>query len=352
MKIEILGQCKSLIEQTSLPQDLGFGRFFSPVMIECHFRQGEWQMPRLKPYAPLQLDPATMVFHYGQSIFEGLKAYRSGSNLHLFRPWDHARRFIKSGQRLAMPALPEDMFMEALVEFCRMSAPLVPEDDQSTLYLRPFMFADQVGLGVRPADSYVFMIIGSPSGRYFADQSVRVMIERKLSRAASTGGTGAVKTAGNYASSLLSDRTAKQAGFHQTLWLDSAQTKYVEELTGMNIFFVKRGKLVTPKLNNSILAGITRDTLKVLAEDLGVSFSEEPVAIDEILSDIKSGTCEECFVCGTAAGITPVAMLGDLNGESFTFDHANGPTTQKMAKALFAAQRNQRPTPEGWIISI
>ena len=148
MKIEILGQCKSLIEQTSLPQDLGFGRFFSPVMIECHFRQGEWQMPRLKPYAPLQLDPATMVFHYGQSIFEGLKAYRSGSNLHLFRPWDHARRFIKSGQRLAMPALPEDMFMEALVEFCRMSAPLVPEDDQSTLYLRPFMFADQVGLGV------------------------------------------------------------------------------------------------------------------------------------------------------------------------------------------------------------
>ncbi|MCB0386681.1 MAG: branched-chain amino acid aminotransferase, partial [Bdellovibrionales bacterium] len=303
MKIEVHNRCASLIEQTSLPQDLGFGKFFSPVMIECLYRDGDWQTPQLKPYSPLQMDPATMVFHYGQSIFEGLKAYRSGSSLHLFRPVEHAHRFVKSAERLAMPKVPIDMFMESLKAFCRVSAPLVPEDDQSTLYLRPFMFADQVGLGVKPANSYIFMIIGSPSGRYFADQSVKVMIERSLSRAASAGGTGAVKTAGNYASSLLSDRRAKAAGFHQTLWLDSAQGKYVEELTGMNIFFVRNGGLVTPKLTNSILAGITRDTLSFLAKEMDLPFMEEPIAIGDVLNDIRSGVCSECFVCGTAAGI-------------------------------------------------
>lgn len=350
MTINIDPHCDSLVAKTSLPQELGFGKFFAPLMVTAQYRDQKWQNLTLGPYAPLALDPATMVFHYGQSIFEGLKAYRNRSSLHLFRLMDHARRFNLSAKRMAMPVLPEEMFAEGAVAFCRAVAPLVPSDDVSNLYLRPFMFADQVGLGVRPSESYLFLIIGTPSGKYFADEAVKVMIERSYSRAASGGGTGAVKTGGNYAASLLSDRRAKTAGFHQTLWLDSSTRKNVEELTGMNIFFVRNNSLVTPRLNNSILPGVTRDTIFVLAKELNIPVVEEVIPIDNILRDIKGKTCTECFVCGTAAGITPVALLGEPGLPPYTLAASPGPITQKLAKALHETQRGQRPSPAEWIV--
>lgn len=352
MSIQIDPTVKSLIQQTSLPDELGFGKYFSPLMASARFRDNKWQDLQLVPYSPLILDPATMVFHYGQSIFEGMKAYRNKDSLHLFRPWDHARRFQTSAIRMAMPELPVDFFMEAVTSFSRESASLVPEDDQATLYLRPFIFADQVGLGVKPSQSYHFLVIGSPSGQYFADQAVQVMIERTFYRAASLGGTGAVKTAGNYACSLLSDQKAKRAGYHQSLWLDSKTGKHVEEMTGMNFFVVREGKLVTPPLSNSILAGITRDTLFYLAKDLQLEVSEQALHIDEVIGEIESGKIEECFICGTAAGVTPVKLLGEEDGKRYPLAATNGPVTQLLRKTLAEAQRGQRPLPEEWIVKV
>ena len=352
IKIDIDPNIYNLVSQTSLPENLGFGQHFSPVMASAHYRNGCWQDLCLKPYAPLVLDPATMVLHYGQSIFEGLKAYRNKDSLHLYRPMDHAKRFQVSARRMALPELPIEIFMEAITEFTRASAPLVPQREAFTLYIRPFIFADQVGLGVKAAESYLFLVIGAPSGEYFSDQAVRVMIERKFYRSAASGGTGAVKTSGNYACSLLSDHKAKAAGFHQSLWLDSKFSKYIEEMTGMNFFIVREGALLTPSLNNSILAGITRDTLFYLSKKLGIETVEELLSIDEVIAGITSGQVEECFICGTAAGLTPVALLGEESGQTYELHSVNGPVTTKLRQALSDAQRGKAATPEGWIVKV
>jgi len=352
LSIKIDPNIYALVKQTSLPEDLGFGKYFSPIMVSAHYQNNRWQNLCLKPYESLVLDPATMVFHYGQSIFEGMKAYRNNDSLHIYRPIDHAKRFQLSACRIAIPELPVEMFVTAVTELTRASAPLIPQDEIFTFYIRPFIFADQIGLGVKASESYLFLVIGSPSGDYFSDQAVRVMIERKYYRSAASGGTGAVKTSGNYACSLLSDYNAKVAGFHQSLWLDSKSGKYIEEMTGMNFFVVRKGKLVTPPLNNSILSGITRNTLFYLAKELGIEVVEKPLPIDEVTSDITNGQIEECFICGTAAGITSVALLGEESGQSYALHSVNGPITTKLRQALNNAQRGKIPVPKEWILKI
>lgn len=322
-------------------------------MVKGVYRNEEWQTLELVPYSSITLDPATMIFHYGQSIFEGLKAYRNQSELHLFRPFDHAKRFNLSAERMAMPPFPEECFLESAVQFCRASSPLLPEGDNYNLYLRPFMIATQVGLGVRPADSYNFLLIGSPSQKYFSvPGGVKVMIEREWRRAASPGGTGGVKTAGNYAASLLSDRRIKKLGFHQSLWLDSAKGQFVEEMTGMNFFAFLRDTLVTPPLGDSILAGITRNSILFLAKELGLKVEEKPLHIEELIADIKKGECSECFISGTAAGITAVELLGEADGRIYPLKSPDGPVTIQLRNALVELQRARRPAPTGWIVPV
>ncbi len=353
MKLQIDSRLPSLINQTHLPSELGFGQFFSPLMVRGEYSQGNWQSLNLLPYAPLSLDPAAMIFHYGQSIFEGLKAYRTPDGLQLFRPWDHAHRFNISAERMAMPSFPEELFVESAIQFCRLSAPLLPEGDQYTLYLRPFMIATQVGLGVKPSHSYSFLLIGSPSEKYFSvSGGVKVMIERQFHRAVAHGGTGSVKTGGNYSASLLSDRKIKELGFHQSLWLDSETSKHIEEMTGMNFFAVVRGQLITPALNGSILPGITRDSILYLAKELGVSCMETAIDIDQLVEQIKSGDCSECFLSGTAAGITSVRLLGEKGGTVYPLPETDGPITLLLRKNLADIQRGRRSVPSQWNVKV
>ncbi len=353
MNLHIDPSIHSLISKTQLPTEWGFGKFFCPFMIKGLFQEGSWQFLELQPYKELSLDPAAMVFHYGQTIFEGLKAYRGTNGLNLFRPLDHAHRFNRSAERLAMPPFPVESFLESVVQFSSLATPLVPEGDNFNLYLRPFMIASQVGLGVRPANSYLFLLIGSPSGNYFsAPGGVKVMIERQYRRAASPGGTGSVKTAGNYASSLLSDRKIKAQGFHQSLWLDSMTGKYIEEMTGMNFFAVIDNCVVTPPLSDSILAGITRDSIIYLAGELGLRIEERPIPINELTSQMRSGLCSECFISGTAAGITAVELLGEADGTVYPLKAPDGPVTTLLRQNLKDLQRARRPAPEGWIVSV
>jgi branched-chain amino acid aminotransferase len=290
-----------------------------------------------------------MVFHYGQSIFEGLKAHpQADGGVALFRVMDHGRRFARSAERLAMPTMPPETFTELVTAFVRHQAASLPPEGDLSLYLRPFMFATDTVLGVRASHSYLFLIIAAVVGEYFStnDPSVKLLVSDRYSRTG-PGGTGSAKTGGNYAASLLAQQEAKEHGCDQVLWLDACDRRWVEEMGGMNIFFADRAGLVTPPLSDTILAGVTRDSLLTLARDMEIPAREEPIALEEVLAGIETGTVSEAFACGTAAVIVPV---GELRYRDQIYRlPAAAPLALRLRERLVAIQQGRAEDRHGWL---
>ncbi len=289
--------------------NIAFARIYSDHMFMADYQENEWQDFRILPYGYLRLSPANTTIHYGQSIFEGLKAYRSASGeIRIFRPTDNFNRMNRSAARMCMPDIPEELFMGALEELIRFDSRWVPDRPGTALYIRPFMFATDEYIGIRPSSNYKFMIITCPVGAYYS-APVKVKIETEFTRAA-RGGTGAAKAAGNYAGSLYPAKLAQDQGYHQLVWTDGTEHKYIEESGTMNIMFVIGDTLVTPALSDSILAGITRDSVLTIARDWGMNVEERQVSVEEIASALKDGTLKEAFGAGTAATIANIELIG------------------------------------------
>ncbi|MFD0021478.1 branched-chain amino acid aminotransferase [Streptomyces sp. NPDC058382] len=331
----------------------GFGRYFTDHMVTIKWTEGRgWHDAQLVPYAPLSIDPANMTLHYGQEIFEGLKAYRRpDGSVATFRPEANAERFRSSARRLAMPELPVETFVEACDALVQQDRAWVPEHGgEESLYLRPFMIATEVGLGVRPANEYLFLVIASPAGAYFPGgvKPVSIWLSEDRVRAV-PGGMGDAKTGGNYAASLLAQAEAAAKGCDQVAYLDAVEHKWVEELGGMNLYFVYGDRIVTPTLTGSLLAGITRDSLLRLAQDLGYEAEESRVSIGQWRDDSASGELTEVFACGTAAVITPVGIVKSASGEWTQGDGTPGPVTLKLRERLLDIQRGTAEDTHGWM---
>jgi len=334
----------------------GFGRVFTDHMVSIKWTEGRgWHDGQLVPYTPLEVDPASMILHYGQSIFEGLKAYRQpDGSIATFRPECNARRFQRSAQRLALPELPEDTFIEALEALVGQDREWMPAGDEESLYLRPFMFASEVGLGVRPSGEVQFLVIASPVGAYFPRgvQPVRVWLSLDYVRAA-PGGTGEAKCGGNYAASLVAQAQATAEGCDQVVWLDSAERRWVEEMGGMNLYFVygsgPDARIVTPALTGSLLAGVTRDSLLTLAADLGYSVAEGRIDVDAWRAGNANGSLTEVFACGTAAVITPVGSVKSTTAHWSVGDGRPGAVTMQLRAALLDIQHGTAPDRHGWM---
>jgi branched-chain amino acid aminotransferase len=330
-----------------------FGRVFTDHMISARWtRERGWYEAGLTPYAPLTIDPASVVLHYAQEVFEGLKAYRQpDGGVAMFRPDRNAARMVRSCERLALPPFPEDAFVAACDLLVRTDKEWVPDGEGATLYLRPFMFADEVGLGVRPSDSARFLLIASPAGNYFTGpvRPVSLWLSQEYVRAA-PGGTGAAKTGGNYAASLLAQQEAIHNGCDQVVFLDAVEHRWVEELGGMNVFLVQDdGVLITPAVSGTILEGVTRDSVVTLARELGYTVEERRVDVDEWRKGAADGTVVEAFACGTAAVITPIGALRWPGGEAVAGDGGPGPITTQLRETLLDVQYGRRPDPHGWL---
>ncbi len=343
-------------DRLSLLADPGFGRVFSDHMVAIKYDEDiGWHDAKVTARAPLTLDPATAVFHYAQEIFEGLKAYRlADGSLALFRPDANAQRFNASAARLAMPELPEHLFIESLKKLVDVDRDWVPTQEGGSLYLRPFMIATEAFLGVRPAKEYLFLVIASPVGGYFKSgaAALSLTVSHDYTRAAA-GGTGAAKCGGNYAASLVPIGKAGAAGFDQVVFLDAAEQRWIEELGGMNLFFVfDDGSILTPPLGGTILPGITRDALMTLAKEEGLTVREAPYALEDWKRDAESGHLREAFACGTAAVVAPIGRV-DSNLGAFTIG-AGGPgqLTLRLKEKLVAIQRGAAPDPHHWIMPL
>ncbi|MET8556860.1 branched-chain amino acid aminotransferase [Streptomyces sp. NPDC004959] len=330
----------------------GFGRYFTDHMVTIKWTEGRgWHEAQLVPYAPLSLDPANMTLHYAQTIFEGLKAYRRpDGSVATFRPEANAERFQRSARRLAMPELPVETFVAACDALVRQDKAWVPAHGEASLYLRPFMIATEVGLGVRPADEYLFVVIASPAGAYFPGgvQPVSVWLSEDYVRAVK-GGTGAAKTGGNYAASLVAQAEAAAKGCDQVVWLDAVEHRWVEEMGGMNLYFVYGDHIVTPELSGSLLPGITRDSLLTLARDLGYTAEERRLSTEEWRRDTEEGRLTEVFACGTAAVITPVGTVKSAGAEWTQGDGTPGTVTMRLREALLNLQSGAAEDTHGWM---
>lgn len=338
-------------------KNLAFGRVFTEHMVTIEYEEETgWKRGALVPYRAIELDPAASVLHYGQAIFEGFKAYRQADGgVATFRPEANARRFAASARRLAMPELPEDLFIEASDVLIRQEREWVPPAVGESLYLRPLMIATEAALGVRPAKRYLFLLFGSPSGAYFPKgiRPVSVWISTDYTRAA-PGGTGEAKCSGNYAASLVAQREANAEGCDQVVWLDAKERRYVEEMGGMNLFFVYASssgtpRLVTPKLTGTLLPGVTRDSLLKLAQDLGYAVEEGTLSVDQWRADVASGAMTEVFACGTAAVITPVGQVKTKSESWQIGDGETGPVAARLRSALLDLQHGRAPDPYGWM---
>jgi branched-chain amino acid aminotransferase len=335
--------------------DPGFGRYFTDHMIRIDSVDGVWGPTQVLPYSPLSLDPATMSLHYGQLIFEGLKAYHQpDGSISTFRPRSNAERFQRSAARLAMPELPTERFVESLEALVGVDRDWVPTGADASLYLRPFMISTEVGLGVRPAREYAYLVIASPAGAYFKGgiQPVTVWLSTEYTRAA-PGGTGEAKCAGNYAASLIAQAQASAQGCDQVVWLDAIEHRWVEEMGGMNLYFVygsgPSARIVTPALTGTLLPGITRDSLLTVAADLGYACEEGKISTDDWRHGAESGELTEVFACGTAAVLTPVGQVKSADGEWTVGDGTPGPIAMHLREALLAVQTGQGADPHGWM---
>jgi branched-chain amino acid aminotransferase len=350
MSVIITLEALEAIKKFQMPEDYGFGTTISPIMVECDYENGKWGNMKLIPYAGITLDPTAKVFHYAQEVFEGMKAYSvNNAGPSLFRPLENIKRFNKSAVRMAMPEMDESVLLDAIKCITSYSAEFIPRRSGESLYIRPFMIATEGSLGIKPSESFKFLIVASPSGAYFSQGTIQVMIERNAARAC-PGGTGWAKTGGNYAGSLITSLKAKGLGFQQILWLDAAEKKYIEEMEGMNFFAVVDGKLYTPAITDTILEGITRKSLMVLAEDLDLSPTEDKMSIDELLENVKNGKCTEAFACGTAAIITPIAAFGEEDGARYPLTHdEGGPVARKLRDKLLAVQEGREKDLHNWV---
>lgn len=350
----------SFIERAELKEkpkadSLGFGRHFTDYMfvMDYHSDKG-WHDPRIIPYQPLTLEPSSMVFHYGQAIFEGLKAYKTeDGSIQLFRPEKNMKRFNESCDRLCIPQLDEEFLLSAIKELILLEKDWVPAGIGTSLYIRPFIFATEPYLGVRPAVQYKLLVILSPVGAYYGDQlsPVKIYVEEHFVRAV-VGGVGHVKTAGNYAASLKAQEIAEANGYAQILWLDAKENKYVEEVGSMNIFFKINGEVVTPKLNGSILNGVTRDSVIQLLQYWNVPVREEKISIEEIFAAHERGELEEVFGSGTAAVISPVGELSWNEKTIVINDRQIGELSQRIYDEVTGIQLGKKEDPFNWTVKL
>ncbi|GAA4272747.1 branched-chain amino acid aminotransferase [Aquimarina gracilis] len=330
-------------------ENIPLGTVFTDHMFVCDYENGNWQNPRIEPLQMIPTHPAAMALHYGQAIFEGMKATVGQEKTPLlFRPEENAKRFNHSAVRMGMPTVPEKLFVEAVKQIVGVEHNWIPPQDGSALYLRPFMYADEPFIGMRAATSYKFIVICSPAGPFFT-KKIRLYAETEFIRAAD-GGTGEAKAAGNYAAAILPTEKAKAKGYDQVLWLDANEHKYVQEVGTMNIFFKVDGKFITPSTNGSILKGITRDSVITLLKDKGFEVEERPITIDEVIQFSKEGKLEEAFGTGTAVAIAMVEAIG-YKDEVITLPDHN-PVSLDMKTTLDEIKTQKREDDHGWIIPV
>ena len=343
-------------ERAAILSAPGFGVNFTDHMVRIDYADGAWGDGQVLPYGPLTLDPATAALHYGQEIFEGLKAYRQpDGSIATFRPDANAARFQRSARRLAMAELPTELFVESLRALTEVDQAWVPDDPAESLYFRPFMIATDVGLGVnKPSSTYTYLLIASPAGPYFPGgiKPVKVWLSTEYTRAA-PGGTGEAKCAGNYAAAFVAQAYATAQGCDQVVWLDAAEHRWVEEMGGMNLYFVygsgPSARIVTPALTGTLLPGVTRDSLLTLATELGYTAEEGKISTDEWREGNESGALTEVFACGTAAVITPVGAVDSAAGGWTIGDGTPGPISMRLRERLLAIQTGHAADQHGWM---
>lgn len=328
------------------PARLGFGQVSAPVMFDAEWRDGAWQRGRLLPHGRIEVWPGSRALQYAELVFEGLKAYRVGrSSPNLFRADANCRRFARSAARLSMPTVPEALFFQGLGAVVQACSPVMPTESGRALYLRPFLFGTESGYMLRNSHTFRFMVIANPVESY-ASGAMEIAIERVDVRAAA-GGIGEAKAAANYAASLRASNAAVVSGRTVALWLDGNEHRYIQELSGMNVFAVFDGELLTPELDGAILPGVTRDSLLTLARSLGYKAHERRIALDEVLDGIGSGRCSELFACGTAAIVAPIAVLVEGDGREYRL-RANDVVAKHLRESLLAIQERRAPDPFGW----
>ncbi len=336
-------------------QPLGFGKIFTDHMFVMNYTEGKgWHDARIVPYQNLSLAPSAMVFHYGQEMFEGLKAYKGeDGSVYLFRPDMNAKRANNSNKRLVIPELPEEDFVDAIKAVVDVDRDWIPTDPGTSLYIRPFIIATDEFLGVAPSKTYLFIVILSPSGAYYESglEPVGIWIEDEYVRAVK-GGMGYTKTGGNYAASLIAQVKAHDDGYSQVLWLDGVERKYIEEVGAMNIMFKINGKVVTPMLNGSILPGVTRDSILQVCRDWGYEVEERRISVDELVAAAKDGSLEEVWGTGTAAVVSPVNKLRYEDEVMHIGDGGIGELTQKLYDELTGIQWGKRPDTRGWRVTV
>jgi len=350
MDIRITKVERSKISEINF-NDLPFGKYFTDYMLEADYEDGEWQSVEIKPYQPLQLEPSLAALHYGQAIFEGIKAYKNHEGkAFIFRPYDNFRRFNISADRMQMPPVPEEIFIEGMRRLIDLEKNWIPAKEDYSLYIRPVMFATDTTIGVRPSDTYKFLILLSPTGPYYANP-MKIQVEEKYTRAA-PGGVGFAKNAGNYAGSLKAFAEAKARGYDQVLWTDAFEHKWLQEVGTMNVFFVFGNKVVTPSLEEgTILEGVTRDSTITVLTELGLTVEERKINIDELIAGYKSGALTEIFGTGTAATISPIKELR-YHDELLHFDVNSWKTAPAAKKILTEIREGKRADKYGWMVPV
>ena len=347
MDISITKAERSKLQELNL-DDLPFGRYFSDHMLEADYENGEWKNIEIKPYQPLLLSPSVAALHYGQIIFEGIKAYRDrAGNACIFRPRDNYDRFNISAERMQMPPIPEELFMEGMRRLVELDKNWIPSREDHSLYIRPFMFASEEMIGVRPSETYKFMIILSPTGPYYS-VPMRIYVEEKYVRAVQ-GGVGFAKTAGNYGGAMLATAEANKKGYDQVLWTDAFEHKYVQEIGTMNVFFIIGDTAITPDLSQgTILNGVTRLSAITLLKEMGFKVEERPLSIDDIMDAYKAGQLKEVFGTGTAATIS---MIKELRYKDFVmqFDVDNWKTAPTLKRWMSDIREGRREDKYGWM---
>ena len=346
----IIKAVHSKLDDLSL-ENVPFGKYFTDHMLVVDYEKGKWKTPSIMPYQPLQLDPSLAALHYGQAIFEGIKAYKDADGeAHIFRPYDNFRRFNISAERMQMPAVPEEIFIEGMRLLIEIEKNWIPARENHALYIRPFMFSSDEAIGVRPSDKYKFLIILSPTGPYYATP-MRIYVEEKYVRAVA-GGYGFAKAAGNYGGSLLASAEANRKGYDQVLWMDAFEHKYVQECGTMNVFFIIDNTVITPGLETgTILEGVTRDSTITLLKDMGYKVEERDLSIDEILEAYKAGKINEIFGTGTAATIS---LIKELKYKEYVmnFDVDTWTIAPEVKRRMDAIKYRQEPDTHGWLYKV
>lgn len=347
LDIKITKVQKSRIQQLD-PSNVQFGKLYSDHMLVVHYENGEWKQPEIVPFQNLSLSPATTFIHYGQAIFEGVKAYKDPQgNPIIFRPYDNWKRMNRSAERMAMPDIPSEIFVEGMKALVELDKDWVPSGEGTSLYIRPFMFATDEFIGVRPAEKFTFMIITSPAGPYYA-KPVSIFVQDQYVRAF-PGGIGYTKAAGNYGASMYPTMKIRQMGYDQILWTDGFEHKFVQEIGTMNVFFVMGDKVVTPDAGDTILEGVSRDSVITLLKEKGVAVEERPVSIDEIVDAYKNGQLKEAFGTGTAASIAPIAEMTYKENVITLPPVENWETVNWLKKELDDIRYGRKKDSYGWI---